>query len=144
MLWIDQPAGVGFSYQASGDSVTDTEEEVAEDLYHFIQSFLTANPQFVKNDFYVFGESYGEYGGREGGRKEREKGFFFKGSFLTIQCAQPFLLPSLPPSIPPLFFQRWAFCPIGGPQDFRGEQGEQGESHPDQLEGARHWEWLDG
>ena len=73
MLWVDQPAGVGFSYQDSGDSVTDTEEEVAEDLYHFLQSFLTANPEFVKNDLYVFGESYGGWEGREGGRKGGEE-----------------------------------------------------------------------
>ncbi|EWM30038.1 serine protease family [Nannochloropsis gaditana] len=59
MLWIDQPAGVGFSYDGPGDKVTDTEDEVAEDLYHFLQSFLTANPQYIKNEFYVFGESYG-------------------------------------------------------------------------------------
>lgn len=59
MMWIDQPAGVGFSYQSSADSVTDSEDQVAEDIYQFLQSFFTANPQFTNNDFYVFGESYG-------------------------------------------------------------------------------------
>lgn len=70
-MWIDQPAGVGFSYQSSADSVTDSEDQVAEDIYQFLQSFFTANPQFTNNDFYVFGESYG--GCRQGCRGEGRK-----------------------------------------------------------------------
>jgi cathepsin A (carboxypeptidase C) len=59
VLWIDQPAGVGFSY---GNGVVDllhNETEVAEHMYHFVQEFMVAHPEYQSNDFYVFGESYG-------------------------------------------------------------------------------------
>lgn len=58
IMWIDQPAGVGFSY---GDvSEYDTNEKmVGDDMYHFLQAFFTAHPAYNKNPFYVFGESYG-------------------------------------------------------------------------------------
>jgi hypothetical protein len=52
-------AGVGFSYASTADNLVDTEEEVGEDLYQFLQSFFAANPRFATNPFYVFGESYG-------------------------------------------------------------------------------------
>ncbi|CAK4084656.1 unnamed protein product [Aphanomyces euteiches] len=57
IMWIDQPAGVGFSY---GDmSEYDTNEEmVGNDMYHFLQEFFQTHPEYAKNDFYVFGESY--------------------------------------------------------------------------------------
>jgi cathepsin A (carboxypeptidase C) len=59
IMWIDQPAGVGFSY---GNKLTDgdsNEAEVSEDLYSFLQEFFTAHGQYLPNEFYVFGESYG-------------------------------------------------------------------------------------
>lgn len=59
IMWIDQPAGVGFSY---GNKLTDAdhnEAEVSEDLYSFLQEFFKAHNQYLPNDFYVFGESYG-------------------------------------------------------------------------------------
>lgn len=58
LLFIDQPAGVGFSY---GDSKAKDHNEagVREDMYYFVQAFLAAHPQFQKNEFFVFGESYG-------------------------------------------------------------------------------------
>ena len=59
LLFIDQPAGVGFSY---GDSKVKDHDEagVREDMYYFIQAFLKAHPQYQKNEFFVFGESYGK------------------------------------------------------------------------------------
>lgn len=59
IMWIDQPSGVGFSYgdkKSDGDS---TEAEVADDLYSFLQEFFTAHGEYLPNEFYVFGESYG-------------------------------------------------------------------------------------
>jgi len=56
IMWVDQPAGVGYSY---GAKVDHNQTMVAEDMYHFVQSFLTAHPEYQKNEFFVFGESYG-------------------------------------------------------------------------------------
>lgn len=58
VIWIDQPAGVGFSY---GDvsEYDSTEKEVGEDMYQFLLSFFEKFSKYKKNDFYVFGESYG-------------------------------------------------------------------------------------
>ena len=39
IMWIDQPTGVGYSYGDKSD-YDSNEEEVGEDLYHFLQAFL--------------------------------------------------------------------------------------------------------
>ena len=58
VIYIDQPAGVGFSYadQAGYDH---NETEVAEDMYHFLLAFFHQYPQYSQNKFFVYGESYG-------------------------------------------------------------------------------------
>lgn len=59
IMWIDQPAGVGYSY---GDKKFDgdhNQTEVAEDLYNFLQAFFEAHNEYLPNEFFVFGESYG-------------------------------------------------------------------------------------
>lgn len=58
IMWIDQPAGVGFSYGDSSEYDT-TEKEVGDDMFHFLQSFFKAHGEYSKQPFYVFGESYG-------------------------------------------------------------------------------------
>jgi carboxypeptidase C (cathepsin A) len=35
------------------------EAGVREDMYYFVQAFLQAHPQYQRNEFFVFGESYG-------------------------------------------------------------------------------------
>ncbi|OQS03092.1 serine protease family S10 [Thraustotheca clavata] len=57
VMWIDQPAGVGFSYGDASEYDTD-ETMVGNDMYHFLQEFFQAHPEYAKNAFYVFGESY--------------------------------------------------------------------------------------
>uniref|UniRef100_A0AAY4DZF7 Carboxypeptidase n=1 Tax=Denticeps clupeoides TaxID=299321 RepID=A0AAY4DZF7_9TELE len=58
VLYLESPAGVGFSY--SDDQKYETDDDlVAEDNYLALQSFFTKFPNFTKNDFYIFGESYG-------------------------------------------------------------------------------------
>lgn len=59
IVYIDQPAGVGFSYGDAGDEDHD-EEGVARDMYYFLHEFSSANDDILsKNEFYIYGESYG-------------------------------------------------------------------------------------
>lgn len=54
-IWLDQPAGAGFSY---GD--TDSNEAgVSTDIWEFLQAFYQAHTQFAGNEFFITGESYG-------------------------------------------------------------------------------------
>eukprot|EP00286_Rhodomonas_abbreviata_P028637 CAMPEP_0181304866 /NCGR_PEP_ID=MMETSP1101-20121128/9398_1 /TAXON_ID=46948 /ORGANISM="Rhodomonas abbreviata, Strain Caron Lab Isolate" /LENGTH=486 /DNA_ID=CAMNT_0023410691 /DNA_START=277 /DNA_END=1737 /DNA_ORIENTATION=+ len=57
MVFIEQPAGVGFSKAPEGMKYGD--EEAATDNYNFVIGFLKKFPQFGKNDFYITSESYG-------------------------------------------------------------------------------------
>lgn len=59
VMWVDQPAYVGYSYGGGRDDLVHNESQIAEDMYHFLQEFFEQNPQYAENDFYVFGESYG-------------------------------------------------------------------------------------
>lgn len=52
-MWVDQPAGVGFSTGFG----THNENGVAENMLTFLQAFFTQFPQY--EEFYIFGESYG-------------------------------------------------------------------------------------
>ncbi|KAI9496041.1 prepro-carboxypeptidase Z [Zychaea mexicana] len=55
MLFLDQPAGTGFSY---GNGTINRTEEGAPLLYETLQLFLEAFPQYSKLPFHLFGESY--------------------------------------------------------------------------------------
>lgn len=55
VLWLDQPAGVGFSYGAETDS---NEEMVSEDAYYFLQAFFQTYPEYANSPLYIVGESY--------------------------------------------------------------------------------------
>ena len=56
LLYIDQPAGTGFSY---GLGMDHSEAAVAADMYDFLQQFFKGHPEYASRDFYAFGESYG-------------------------------------------------------------------------------------
>jgi hypothetical protein len=59
VLWLDQPAGVGFSY---GDADDSDEQMVAEDAYWFLQAFFKSYPEYGANPLFIIGESYaGEF-----------------------------------------------------------------------------------
>lgn len=56
VLWLDQPAGVGFSY---GKETDFNEEMVSEDVYWFLQRFVAEYPEYMECRFFIVGESYG-------------------------------------------------------------------------------------
>ncbi|WVZ20870.1 hypothetical protein V8G54_008192 [Vigna mungo] len=58
ILFVDQPTGTGFSYTSDDSDIRHDETGVSNDLYNFLQEFFKAHPEFVKNDFYITGESY--------------------------------------------------------------------------------------
>lgn len=58
MLWVDQPAGVGFSTGFG----TRNEAGVARNMFAFLQELFTKLPKYQECDFYIFGESHaGQY-----------------------------------------------------------------------------------
>mmetsp|Transcript_1969 Transcript_1969/g.2664 ORF Transcript_1969/g.2664 Transcript_1969/m.2664 type:complete len:595 (-) Transcript_1969:175-1959(-) len=56
VLWLDQPAGVGYSYGKENDY---NEEMISEDAYYFLQGFFEKHPEYSTSPLFVVGESYG-------------------------------------------------------------------------------------
>lgn len=56
VLYLESPAGVGFSYEEGETHFTDN--KTAADNYEFLQQWFQAYPQYANNDFYITGESY--------------------------------------------------------------------------------------
>lgn len=60
MVFIESPAGVGFSYSTNPDEdYTTGDTQTAQDNYNLIQAFLTRFPQYRSNGLYTTSESYG-------------------------------------------------------------------------------------
>lgn len=59
MLYIEQPAGVGFSYTDSPDDKITGDAQSASDNFNLILQFLQKFPERQRNDFYLASESYG-------------------------------------------------------------------------------------
>ncbi|KAL1430702.1 hypothetical protein MTO96_002305 [Rhipicephalus appendiculatus] len=57
VIFLEVPAGVGYSYDPSGSNSTD-DYQATEDNYRAILEFFDKFPQFRQNEFYVTGESY--------------------------------------------------------------------------------------
>ncbi len=57
IIFLEAPAGVGFSYSIDGNYTTD-DNTTAIYNWHGVQQFLTLYPEYASNDFYVSGESY--------------------------------------------------------------------------------------
>ncbi|KAL8193666.1 hypothetical protein R6Q57_026801 [Mikania cordata] len=58
IMFVDQPTGTGFSYSSSDQDIRHDEDGISNDLYNFLQAFFKAHPDYIKNDFYITGESY--------------------------------------------------------------------------------------
>ncbi|KAI2483168.1 Carboxypeptidase [Pyrenophora tritici-repentis] len=59
IIFVDQPAGVGFSYVDEGIPLTSTSFSAAEDMHHFLQLFTSdVFPDLYERDFHITGESY--------------------------------------------------------------------------------------
>ncbi|RXG62356.1 Lysosomal protective protein [Armadillidium vulgare] len=58
VIFLESPACVGFSYDEN-DNCTTSDIDVANINYLALQSWFTKFPEYLVNDFYVTGESYG-------------------------------------------------------------------------------------
>ncbi len=59
IIFVDQPAGVGFSYLDEGIPFPATSFTAAEDMHHFLQLFTSdVFPDLLGRDFHITGESY--------------------------------------------------------------------------------------
>ncbi|KAK7487194.1 hypothetical protein BaRGS_00021546 [Batillaria attramentaria] len=58
MLYLEAPAGVGFSYSDDKNYTTD-DDQVAKDNYLALKDFFAKFPEFATNEFFITGESYG-------------------------------------------------------------------------------------
>ncbi|XP_065871948.1 serine carboxypeptidase-like 27 [Euphorbia lathyris] len=59
LLFLDSPAGVGFSYSnTSSDIYTVGDKRTANDAYIFLINWLKRFPQYKQRPFYIAGESY--------------------------------------------------------------------------------------
>lgn len=59
MVFIESPAGVGFSYSDDESDYTTGDAQTASDNYFLIQEFLKRFPEYSSNDLYISSESYG-------------------------------------------------------------------------------------
>jgi carboxypeptidase C (cathepsin A) len=59
MVFIESPAGVGFSYSDDSSDLTNDDNQTALDNYNLIQAFLDRFPEKRTNDLYITSESYG-------------------------------------------------------------------------------------
>ncbi|KAL0384301.1 UNVERIFIED_CONTAM: Serine carboxypeptidase-like 18 [Sesamum radiatum] len=59
IIFIDSPAGTGFSYATTSQGYTNSDNKTAEYNYSFLRKWLLNHPEFVKNRLYIAGDSYG-------------------------------------------------------------------------------------
>merc|ERR1719410_2865192 len=59
MLFIEAPAGVGFSFSDDKSDYTTDDNKTAIDNYNLIRGWLEKYPNYQSNDFYITSESYG-------------------------------------------------------------------------------------
>ncbi|KAL8246172.1 hypothetical protein R6Q59_007388 [Mikania micrantha] len=58
MIFVDMPAGTGFSYSETQEGWVSSDTILATDYIDLIKKFLIENPKFLKNPLYISGISY--------------------------------------------------------------------------------------
>ncbi|CAI9278988.1 unnamed protein product [Lactuca saligna] len=58
IIFIDQPAGAGFSYAKTWESSRSSDSLVITNVYAFIRRWLMDHPKFLSNPLYITGSSY--------------------------------------------------------------------------------------
>ncbi|KAG8380476.1 hypothetical protein BUALT_Bualt06G0019300 [Buddleja alternifolia] len=58
LLFLDSPAGVGFSYSNTSFDLTTGDQRTAKDAYKFLVKWFKRFPQFKYRPLYIAGESY--------------------------------------------------------------------------------------
>lgn len=58
LLYVDQPAGTGFSFVSNPTKHDTNEKEIAKAMWGFILGFFEKYPKYSQLDFYIIGESY--------------------------------------------------------------------------------------
>lgn len=59
MLYIESPAGVGFSIAKTEKAANHNDMSQSEDTYAALLSFYDKFPEYLNNSLWVSGESYG-------------------------------------------------------------------------------------
>ncbi|XP_076886635.1 serine carboxypeptidase-like 18 [Bidens hawaiensis] len=58
IIFLDIPAGTGFSYAKTKDASISSDSNVADQAHDFVRRFLIDHPKFLKNPLYIGGISY--------------------------------------------------------------------------------------
>jgi len=59
LLFVDQPAGTGFSYVRNPLGYETNERVIGTELWSMVQQFYLKYPKYANLDLYIVGESYG-------------------------------------------------------------------------------------
>jgi cathepsin A (carboxypeptidase C) len=59
VIFLESPAGVGFSYATDGNTRTNDDQTAQDNHDALVDFFTTKFPELKQNDFYLTGESYG-------------------------------------------------------------------------------------
>ncbi|XP_047982866.1 serine carboxypeptidase-like 11 [Salvia hispanica] len=59
IIFLDYPVGAGFSYSNTTRGYSSSDTNSTQHNYTFLRKWLLAHPEFIKNRFYVTGDSYG-------------------------------------------------------------------------------------
>jgi len=60
MLFLESPAGVGFSYSSSSSDYSNQNDDLTSlNNYNFLKAWLKLYPEYMNNNFWITGESYG-------------------------------------------------------------------------------------
>ncbi|TMW85269.1 hypothetical protein EJD97_023415 [Solanum chilense] len=58
VLFLESPAGVGFSYSNTSSDYTSGDEKTRQDSFTFLVNWMERFPEYKNRDFYIVGESY--------------------------------------------------------------------------------------